>query len=52
MWIKVRDKKFESSSDLHFLAEISDQCQWKLRQESHALATKENDNQLDFSLAF
>ena len=31
---------------------IFDQRRWKLRQESHALATKENDNQLDFGTAF
>ena len=44
MWIEVRDKKFGNSSGLHFfMSEIFDQCQWKLRQESHALAIKEND---------
>ena len=46
-------KKFENSSGLHFfMSLIFDQRRWKLRKEIHALATKENDNQLDFGMAF
>ena len=36
-----RWKNFENSSGLHFfMFEIFDQRRWKLRQESHALASK------------
>ena len=36
-----RWKKIENSSGMHFfMFEIFDQRQWKLRQESHALASK------------
>ena len=37
---------------MHFLFEIFDQRLWKLRQESYALASKRNDNQLEFGTAF
>ena len=52
-WSQRLKKKFENSSGLHFfMALIFDQRRWKLRKEIHALATKENDNQLDFGTAF
>ena len=51
--IEVRDEKIENNSGLHFfMSFIFDQRRWKLRQESHVIATKENDNQLDFGTAF
>ena len=37
---------------MHFLFEIFDQRLWKLRQESYALASKRNDNQLEFGTTF
>ena len=46
-------KKFKNSLGLHFfMSLIFDQRRWKLRQESQVIATKENDNQLDFGTAF
>ena len=42
--IEVRDKKN--------LRIVFDQRRRKLRRESHAIASKENDNQLDFGTAF
>ena len=39
--LKSEIKKIENSSGIHFfMFEIFDQCRWKLRQESHALASK------------
>ena len=39
--LKSEMKKIENSSGMHFLMfEIFDQRRWKLRQESHALASK------------
>ena len=35
-----------------FMFLVFDQRRWKLSQESHAIATKENNNQLDFGTAF
>ena len=51
--LKSEMKKIENSSGMHFfMFEIFDQRRWKLRHESHALASKRNDNQLDFGTAF
>ena len=39
--VNWRWQKIENSSGMHFfMFEIFDQRQWKLRQESHALASK------------
>ena len=48
--LKSDIKKIENSSGLHFfMFETFDQRRWKLRQESHAPASNQNDNQLDFN---